>query len=140
MKNSILYTLAVILIACCAPQAKAQSGQFALTCESAALDSMLRVNVRTNYNQSTIDGYRIQVYSGSGVSSKNDAAKAQSAFLKLFPDEKVYMTYSAPFWRVRIGDYRFRSEAMTLLAKVKRHFPGSYVVRDNSVRKNAFVK
>lgn len=95
-------------------------------------------NERTNANQATLEGYRIQIYSGSGVSAKQEAFAAQTKFLESFPNEKVYLAFNAPFWRVRVGDYRFRSEALPLLERVKRQFTGSYLVRDNAIRKQEF--
>ena len=56
----------------------------------------------------------------------------------MYPSEKVYIIYNAPFWRVRVGDYRSRSEAMKLMNKLQANFSGSYIVRDNTVRKSTF--
>ncbi|MCQ2214609.1 MAG: SPOR domain-containing protein [Bacteroidales bacterium] len=119
--------------------AQAQSvGTVDVEFSSARLDSLMSINQRTNYNQTRLEGYRIQIYSGSGVASKKEAEEIEAKALKLFPREKIYLRYYAPFWRVKIGDYRFRSEAMVLLAQVKRHFPGAYTVRDNEVSKKSF--
>lgn len=105
---------------------------------TASLDSLVRYNAQSNANQTTLDGFRIQIYSGSGVTSKNDAAETQARFMKAYPEEKAYIIYNAPFWRVRVGDYRTRSEALGLLNKLSGSFSGSYIVRDNTVRKQTF--
>lgn len=117
-----------------------QVGKLTVECATPQLDSLLRINVRTNYNQSTIDGYRIQIYSGSGIQARKEAEQTRTRFLELFPTQKVVVVYNAPFWKVRVGDYRFRSEALHLLEKVKICFPGSYAVRDNTIPKKVFVK
>ena len=105
---------------------------------SVQLDSLVQGYVRENHEMQTLDGYRIQIYSGSGAKAKAEAQTAKQRFAAAFPTEKIYVVYNAPFWRVRTGDFRFRSEALPLLSKVKHTFPGSYTVRDNTVRKKSF--
>lgn len=118
--------------------AQAQRSSVEVTYSSAKLDSLISINQRSNYNQTSLEGYRIQIFSGSGVSAKKEAHEIRDKFIELFPREKVQVRYDAPFWRVKIGDYRSRSEAMALLEVVKRKFPGAYTVKDKEVHKNAF--
>lgn len=138
MKNNALRLLVMLVWVACSQATTAQSGRLVVRNQSTDLDTLFAVNLRTNNNQTTLDGYRIQIYSGSGVAAKKEAQDAQNRFLASFPNERVYMTYTAPTWRVRIGDYRYRSEALDLLTRIKRQFQGSYIVRDNTVRKRAF--
>lgn len=118
--------------------ALAAKAQAEVEFSSMQLDSLTQEYLRSNLEMSTLDGYRIQIYSGSGTKAKSEALTAKLKFNEAFPLEKVYVVYNAPFWRVRTGDFRFRSEALPLLERVKRQFPGSYTVRDNTVRKKTF--
>ncbi len=138
MKHDFLRLLFASIALLAVIAADAQTGKASVEFQNIALDSLMIINTRTNENQATLDGYRIQIYSGSGVSAKQEAMAAQTKFLQLFPNETINVTYSAPFWRVRVGNYRFRSEALNLLASVKRNFQGSYIVRDNTVKKKVF--
>ena len=61
-------------------------------------------------------------------------------FAKMYPAERVYVIYTAPFWRVRVGDYRSKSEALPLLNTIQGSFSGSYIVYDNTVKKSTFRK
>ncbi len=139
------YKLTVIALATLAmaatrsDEALAQkTGSLKVEFMSSSLDSLIIHCQRSNYNQTQLDGFRVQIYSGSGIKSKEEAAQAQARFIMSFPEQKAYIIYNAPFWRVRVGDFRSRSEAMTLLQKVKHTFSGSYIVRDNTVRKKNF--
>lgn len=139
--DTVLLSLVMLLAATAgATEASAQQSKGRLNVQftTASLDSLVRYNAQSNSNQTTLDGFRIQIYSGSGVTSKNDAAETQAKFMKMYPAEKAYIIYNAPFWRVRVGDYRSRSEALRLLSKLQGTFSGSYVVRDNTVRKQTF--
>lgn len=132
MKHILLILTAVVL------STLSVRAQAEVEFSSVQLDSLTQEYLRANFETSTLDGYRIQVYSGSGTKAKSEALAAKLKFNEAFPLEKVYVVYNAPFWRVRTGDFRFRSEALPLLEKVKRQFPGSYTVRDNTVRKKSF--
>lgn len=116
-------------------QAKPGEGTITIR-QDAGVDEMMRDHRAANQRMAVIEGYRIQLYSGSGVNSKREAMAVKIKFLGLFPDEPVDLFYNAPFWRVRVGSYRFKNEALPLLTRVKRHFPNSYMVKDNQVRKN----
>lgn len=115
-----------------------QKGSLSVRYATASLDSVINYSARMNYAQATLEGFRVQIYSGSGVTSKDEAMLAQQKFITMYPNERVYVIYNAPFWRVRIGDYRSRSEALPMLVKLRGTFAGSYIVRDNTVRKKTF--
>lgn len=136
MKAYLLFISILLLVH--APAEAQKTGKLEVTFASQALDTLMRQNVRSNESLPTVDGYRIQIYSGSGIASKAEAMAAQTRFETLYPSERAYVIYSAPFWRVRVGNYRFRSEAMKLLSSLRSTFPGSYMVRDNTVRKTTF--
>lgn len=59
-----------------------------------------------------IQGYRTQVFSGNNQrKSKDEAFRKEKEIKELFPDVPTYVTYNAPFWRLRIGDFRSHEEA-----------------------------
>ena len=68
-------------------------------------------------------GYRIQVYSGSGISAKNEAQWRQNNVESRFPHLKGYIGYKAPSWRLRIGDFRTRGEAVEAMKQMEKAFP-----------------
>jgi hypothetical protein len=102
--------------------------------EEPGIDFLLDTHIEMNKRHKYVDGYRIQLYSGSGQRAKHSAMEAKTGFLELFPDEKVYMSFTAPFWRVRVGNYRNRNEALELLSKLRKDFPNAYIVKDGAIR------
>lgn len=68
-------------------------------------------------------GYRIQVYFSSSRQGRNEArARAREVALK-YPHYRTYISYVAPQWRLRIGDFKSKHEAQKALRKVRRSFP-----------------
>ena len=69
-------------------------------------------------------GYRIQVFSGNDQrTSRNEALEKQKQIETLFNDVKAYINFTAPFWRLRIGDYLSYEEAFSMKCKLDEAFP-----------------
>ena len=56
----------------------------------------------------------------------------------MFPEVKSYVTYSAPFWKVRLGDFSNYAEAVIFSKKVKSALPKLaneiIVIKENSTK------
>ena len=81
------------------------------------------------------NGYKVQVFSGNNQNqSKNEAQYKQRLIRESFPEHQAEMTYSAPTWRVRVGNFLTRAEAEELLGRLREEFPSfgkeMYVVSD----------
>ncbi len=95
---------------------------------------LLNTHIEMNERHRYFDGYRIQLYSGSGQKAKHIALDIKVKMLELFPDDFVYISFTAPFWSVRVGNYRNKHEALGLLNNLKKEFPNSYVVKDGTLK------
>jgi hypothetical protein len=93
--------------------------------------AMLRVllarHLEINALTEELDGFRVQVYAGNSMESANSV---RGEVIKSFNDYPVYQLWSAPHFRVRVGDYLSRSDAMRDLNRLKVKFPGAYIVPD----------
>ena len=74
-----------------------------------------------------IRGFRVQIYNGN---DPNKANQAKLDFMKNFPGIRSYLTYHNPQFRVKVGDFRTRSEAMQLFNKVSPQFSPCMIVPD----------
>ena len=52
-------------------------------------------------------------------------------FESKYHDVKAYRTYANPYFKVTVGDFRTKSEAMDLLSRIKREFPTAFVVKES---------
>ena len=68
-------------------------------------------------------GYRIQAFSGNQPQSRAEAEAKKSDIKSLFPDISADVKYNAPFWRLRIGDFRTSEEATNFMKDLKRKYP-----------------
>jgi hypothetical protein len=74
-----------------------------------------------------VRGYRVQIYNGN---DRKLASQAKLDFMRHFPGLRSYLTYNNPQFRVRVGDFVSRKDALELLNKVSSKFNPSMVVPD----------
>ncbi|WP_207496910.1 SPOR domain-containing protein [Aridibaculum aurantiacum] len=74
-------------------------------------------------------GYRIQVYNAQ---DRVVANAVKSELLRRFPDQKTYLLYQAPNFRVRIGNFLSQKDASQLRKMIAALYPdrGIFVVAD----------
>jgi hypothetical protein len=80
-------------------------------------------------------GFRVQVYSSNRQRvAKDEAFRLESRLNEAFPGVGVYVSYTSPFWKVRIGDFRSMEEARNFTDELLRKFPAlkgdTYTVRE----------
>lgn len=75
-----------------------------------------------------IDGYRIQITAYSGNNSRNRAEAERASFKANFPGISVYLSYSEPYFKIRVGNYLTRLEAYKDLKRIQLTYPNAYIV------------
>lgn len=98
--------------------------------QSELLESSMRAHVESNKSRAT-SGYRIRIYFDNKQTARVESEEAMKKFISLFPAVPIYRTYVNPYFKVTIGDFRTKSEAMELLSKVRRSFSSAFVIREN---------
>lgn len=73
-------------------------------------------------------GYRLQVLN---TRSRDDAFKLKATLLENFPDQKVYVLYQSPYFKVRIGNFVQRTDAEDFRRQLSSYISNpAYVVDD----------
>ena len=94
---------------------------------------------RNHTSKQTIEnrgvGYRIQAYSDNNSRTAKAAAQKRARDIAMkFPQYRSYITYKAPSWRLRIGDFKTQREAQAALQRIKSVYPNfareMVIVRD----------
>lgn len=69
-------------------------------------------------------GYRIQVFADNNQrTAKGEALSRKRQISSLYPELDCYLSYKAPAWRLRVGDFKTRSEAIEMMKQIKKAFP-----------------
>ncbi len=77
-----------------------------------------------------LSGYRVRIFFDNKQSARTDSEAAMRKFESLWPEVEVFRSYVNPYFKVTVGNYRTRSEAMRLLQKVKREFATAFIVKE----------
>ena len=73
-------------------------------------------------------GYRILVLN---TNNREKVLAAKTQIYKRYPDLKTYMMWQAPFFKLKVGNFREREEAEAFLPEMKKIFPtGVYVLKE----------
>lgn len=75
-----------------------------------------------------LKGYRIQIYSGS---KKQPARQARLKFSQLYRKTKAHESYEQPYFKVRVGDFKTKIEALKFRNELIKHFPNCFIVKDD---------
>jgi hypothetical protein len=83
------------------------------------------VTARTNAFGSRVDGYRVQIFSGT---NRKDAYDTQARFKTTHADTHTYIIYNEPNYKVRAGDFRTHLEAEKLMQDLKGSYTGLFIM------------
>ncbi|MEI6752525.1 MAG: SPOR domain-containing protein [Paludibacter sp.] len=87
------------------------------------IESLL-VNKKVAAQELTASGFRIQVFSSNiQKTAKNNAFGIEKQIQELFPELPVYVNYTSPFWKVRVGDFKSKADAQMARNKLTEAFP-----------------
>ncbi len=104
--------------------------------QSDRMEQFIQMHIAMNKRSGGVEGFRVQLFSGSGNKARKEALEVKGEVLSQLPDADVFVEYSAPFWRVRVGSFRHKHEALPLLEKLQKKFPACYVVKVNGIPLN----
>ena len=92
------------------------------------LTEMVRWQIENNQNKNGIDGWRVEIFNSAASNAREQARDVKQKFLSNHPDLPVYVLFNAPDFKVRIGDFRTRNEALKLRKEITREYPKSFEV------------
>lgn len=76
-------------------------------------------------------GYRIRLFFDNKQTARMESEELEKAFQQQFPLIPTYRTYTNPFFKVVVGDYRTKSEAVKELNKIRPFYPKAIVVKES---------
>ena len=97
------------------------------------LDKMLNWHIVNNKKIDGVDGYRVEIFFNSESDALEKAKIKKVEFLTKFPDYIVHIKYDAPNFKVRVGDFRTKNEALKLQKKIDNYYPMAFIVPDKII-------
>ena len=125
MKRAFLILIFTAIVV----MAKAQQGNMMVKSDP-RVDSLIAIHVAHNQTYPFIEGYRIQLFKDSGNDALDAAHDMMDKFHEFFPDIPAYLSFQEPYYRVRVGNFKTRLEALEQLEKIKRKYRNVWVIKD----------
>ena len=96
---------------------------------SSILDSF-NARVESNKASDLFTGFRIRIYHSGAQEARVESGRSLAEFHNLFPELSVYRSYSNPYFKVSVGDWRTRVDAEKALRAVRVSFPSATIVKE----------
>lgn len=111
--------------------------------QSEGIDQALLEHIASN-GERTLPGYRVRIFFDNKQTARVASEETLKRFESMYHDVVAYRTYANPYFKVTVGDFRTKSEAMALLERIRYEFPSAFVVKENIAfpvvdKDNAFV-
>ena len=81
---------------------------------------------KSNIKKINTTGYRVQIYFST---NKNELNDVRLKFIKSYPRIETYITYDAPNYLLRVGDFSEKNDAEKFKKEIFREFPDNFLVK-----------
>jgi hypothetical protein len=83
-----------------------------------------------NQRRRGTDGFRLEIYFSSENKARELAMRVKNEFNIIFPNIPSYLLFQTPNFKVRVGDFRNKSEALKAKAHIASKYPNAFIVKD----------
>lgn len=97
--------------------------------QSKLVEESVRTHIIANKGR-TLNGYRIRIFYDNSQDARVNSGGAYGTFRKFFKGIPAYLSYVNPYFKVSVGDFRTKAEAMEKLIHIRRVFPTAFVVKE----------
>ena len=120
----------VFIITCLLSISCAAQNGFLILNQDSRIDTLLLKQRQIHANDSTIDGFRVQIFMELGNDAIRHADSVREVFKQDYPDVPIYLLFGQPYYRLRVGDYRTRLEAENMYQRLKKKYKNAFVTAD----------
>ena len=97
--------------------------------QSAAMKSAFDSYVSANASKK-VSGYRIRVYYENSQNARNRSEAIARTISGTYPGIGVYRTFESPNFKVCVGDFRTKDEALKLYHALKSSYPTAIILKE----------
>lgn len=78
-----------------------------------------------------VQGYRIRVFFDNSPQARVRSESIAQYLRSQYPETGVYRSFEAPNYKVTIGDFRTKDEALKIYNALKGTYPTAYIIKEN---------
>ena len=87
-------------------------------------------NYVSNNASKKMSGYRIRVFYENGQSARGRSEAISRSISNAYPGLAVYRTFDSPNYKVCVGDFRTKDEALKVYHALKASYPTALILKD----------
>ena len=77
-----------------------------------------------------LTGYRIRVYFDNGQNARNRSEAIAHSISAAYPGMGVYRTFESPNFKVSVGDFRTKDEALKVFHSLRSSYPTAIILKE----------
>jgi hypothetical protein len=74
--------------------------------------------------------YRLRIFFDNRQDARTVSEQVMQQFSELYPDVPTFRGYSNPYFKVTVGNFRSKSEAMKFMEEIRKLYPSVFLVRE----------
>lgn len=91
-----------------------------------AMDHYIKKNKTRN-----VSVYRLRIFFDNKQNARSVSEQVLTEFAEVYPDVPAFRGYVNPYFKVTVGNFRTKSEAMKFLNQIKGQYPSVFLVRES---------
>jgi len=92
------------------------------------IEHIFNLDILQSARQPGMHGFRIRIYFDLGQKSRKQSEDVATDFMTNHPGISVYRAYTSPYYKVSVGDFRTRDNALKLYHQLLKEYPKAFIV------------
>ncbi len=134
MKKIIMFALLFSLALCCVAQenvfTKAQAGGKVTIRQSKEIENAILGSIARGKYRKT-KGYRVRIFFDNDQAARQRSAAVAANFSEQYPDVPVYREFEDLYYKVAVGDFRTKTDALRFLEEIKKSYALAFIISEN---------
>lgn len=97
---------------------------------SDSLEKAMAFQVEKNKGRRTM-GYRVRIYFDNSQNARTVSQQVVDTFKVYYPEIPVFRIYDNPYFKVTVGEFYSKSDAMRFISHIRKKYPSAFLVRES---------
>lgn len=103
---------------------------------SPLIEQMMQRYISIHKERATVTGWRIQLLA---TTDRQRMERELQRFRSLYPSLSAQWIHSQPYYKIRVGAFETKLDALRILQLIKQDYPGAYITLDNAIKPEELV-
>jgi hypothetical protein len=130
-ENMLMLRLLLLFIGICGTCLPGMAQGRIVMNEDPVIGRMMDTYIQVNKAKKTVSGWRVQILA---TPDRQNLDRNLQTFQYRFPNLSADWVHHNPYYKIRVGAFSNKLDAMRLLHILRQDYPGAYLVADDQMR------